>query len=446
MAIMKKRTLIILITFIFALYAEDFRFYTDHASFYDNETPFVELYYMLPREALKWESYGDDLLQGKFLLAANIYRDDERVYSKTIVIEDQCSVGDTIYSNEYIPDQLSLHLEPGSYRLHTMVRDFHSGSVSENRREIKVKEYSGSDLEISDIVIASHASKATGKNKFTKPGMYDVIPMANPEFDQDNGMFYTYFEIYRLEPGGMYSTKSYIRDLNGRILMENEAVDTRAPAMFDIVIDYLDVRDLKNGIYEYCVKVQDKSTGQTAHASKRIYKIGEADMDELLYDDHYSFSAGELDSLFRILRPLMTSEEIRNYRRGNIKAKQRLFVDFWKKRDTDMTTAVNEYYLTIKERIRYADENFTYMNKGAASDRGRVLLKYGYPTEVERSGFSGGDKDHEIWQYEGMRGKIIFVFCDLRGRGYYELIHSNMEGEVYNANWKAVIQGGAKNY
>ncbi|MDZ7797783.1 MAG: hypothetical protein U5N56_12430 [Candidatus Marinimicrobia bacterium] len=173
---MKKRTLIILISLTIALFAEDFRFYTDHASFYDKETPFVELYYMLPREALKWESYGDDLLQGKFLLAANIYRDDERVYAKTIVIEDRCSVGDTIYSNEYIPEQLSLHLESGNYRLHTMVRDFYSGSVSEDRREIEVKAYSRSDLEISDIVIASHASKSTGKNKFTKPGMYDIIP------------------------------------------------------------------------------------------------------------------------------------------------------------------------------------------------------------------------------------------------------------------------------
>ena len=86
------------------------------------------------------------------------------------------------------------------------------------------------------------------------------------------------------------------------------------------------------------------------------------------------------------------------------------------------------------------------MNKGATSDRGRILLKYGYPSEIQRSDIGGYTKDHEIWLYEGMRGDIQFVFCDTKGRGYYELIHSNMEGEVYNANWKDIIKAGAKSY
>ncbi len=441
-----KKTLTVMLIAVTFLFAEDFRFYTDHACFYDKETPFVELYYMLPRHALGWKSAGEGQMQGKFLMAVNIYDNDEHVYAKTVAVEDRCSVGDTILVHEYIPEQLGLHLEPGTYELHTVVRDFHSGATSESRRDIRIRSFTGSHLEISDIVVASYAGKTDDENKFTKPGMYDIVPMANPEFDNASGIFYTYFEVYQLSPGKAYGVQSSIRDLDGNIIVENEEVKAVAPGKFDVVIDYMDIRELDPGIYQYCVRLEDKNTGETANADRRVFMTGETDMDALLYDDHYALGEEALDSMFQVLRPLMTQDEIRTYRRSNADARQKLFVEFWKKRDSDMTTPVNEYYLQIRERVRYADEHFTYMNKGAGSDRGRVLLKYGHPTEIRRSGFVGGEKDHEIWYYEGMRGEVFFVFCDLRGRGYYELIHSNMEGERKNENWRAVIQGGAKNY
>ena len=441
-----KKTITLLLLLTLALFAADFRFYTDHASFYDKENPYVELYYMLPRQALKWESAGDNAMQGKFLLAANIYRDGESVYSRTVAVEDRCAEGDTIYSYEYIPEQLGLHLAPGNYELHTMVRDFHSGNISEDRRDIRVRDFGEEGLQISDIVIASYAGRTEKKNKFTRPGNFDIIPMANPEFDKDNGRFYTYFEIYRLEPGGIYATRSCIRELNGDIVKQNEAAEAVAPGEFDIVIDHMDIRDLPPGTYEYGITVHDKSSGETARAAKRLYMVGPADMDALLYDEGESWTSEELDSMFQVLRPLMTRQEIRSYRRSGLKGRQKFFREFWARRDSDMSTEVNEYYMEIRDRIRYAEKHFTYLNKGARSDRGRVLLKYGYPSEIQRSSFTSGEKDHEVWHYEGMRGEVIFVFCDVRGRGYYELIHSNMEGEIHNADWKAIIQGGAKNY
>jgi hypothetical protein len=42
-------------------------------------------------------------------------------------------------------------------------------------------------------------------------------------------------------------------------------------------------------------------------------------------------------------------------------------VGFWKKRDIDLSTVVNEYYIDIMARIRYAEETYTYLSKGATS-------------------------------------------------------------------------------
>ncbi|MCK5816978.1 MAG: GWxTD domain-containing protein [Candidatus Marinimicrobia bacterium] len=443
---MKKCTLILLVVLFSLLSANDFRFYADYATFFDNEKSFVELYYMLPRFAMERQEVANGDSYGKFLLAVNIFQGEEKVYAKTLMIDDVLSAGDTLRSNDFIPEMLALHLLPGTYRMNSMVKDMNSGKLSKHEDPLEVRAYNLPVLNISDIEIASYLGYTKDANKFTKLGTYDVIPQANPEFDKYMGIFYTYFEIYELTDGGKYTFYSSMRDLNDKIVLENEVVERVSPGKYDVIIDYMDIREIPQGIYDYHIVIKDEDSGEIAEASKQVYMIQETEMDIMVYDEYSFFDDAGLDSIFLILKPLMTPAEIKNYRSSQIEGKRHLYVNFWKKRDTDMTTIVNEYYIDIMARIRYASENFTYMNKGATSDRGRVLLKYGYPTEIQRSDIGGFTKDYEIWLYEGMRGDIRFVFCGTRGRGYLELIHSNMEGEIYNANWRGILTAGAKSY
>lgn len=426
--------------------AEDLRFFTDYARFYDPGDPYVELYYLFPRRAMTRKPQAD-MLQGKYLVAVNIFRGDENVYASSFAVEDYLEAEGQIPDNAYIPRIISLHLSPGTYRVHTMLRDFYSGTVIEQVQDMAVEAFTGSSPELSDIQIASEVFESDERSIFTKLNRYDVIPMANPEFDSTNGTFFSYFEIYRLETDKQYSFQSSIRDLNGNIILENAPEQRTAAGSFDAVIDYMDIRSLYAGTYSYHVLIRENESGKSAETQKNIYVVGKSKKAGAFSENMYgNFSPEETDSVFQILKSLMTYPEIRRFRRGNIAAKHQILADFWKKRDPDVSTAMNEYYYDIRERIDYAESTFGRYENGARSERGRVLLKYGYPTEVQRSGATSGTKDYEIWLYEGLRGEIKFVFCDTRGRGYYELIHSNMEGEIYNENWRAVLQSGAKNY
>ena len=443
---MKKCTLILLVVLFSILSANDFRFYADYATFFDNEKSFVELYYMLPRFAMERQEVANGDSYGKFLLAVNIFQDEQKVYAKTLIVDDMLAVGDTLKSNDFIPEILSLHLLPGTYRMNSMVKDMNSGKLSQRENSLEVKAYDLDVLNISDIEIASYVGFTQNENKFTKLGTYDVVPQANPEFDIYMGTFYTYFEAYKLTPGGKYTLQSSMQDLNEETVLENKLVESVSPGMFDVIIDYMDIREIPSGIYDYHVIITDESSGESAEANKHIYMIRESEMDLMVYDEYAVYDDAGLDSIFFVLKPLMTPAEIKNYRNARIEGKRHLFVDFWKKRDTDLSTELNEYYVEIMGRIRYAEETYTYLNKGATSDRGRVIVKYGYPSEIQRSDIGGYTKDYEIWLYEGMRGDIQFVFYDTRGRGLYELTHSNMEGEIYNANWKDILTAGAKSY
>jgi GWxTD domain-containing protein len=443
---MKKRTLILLLALISFLFSNDFRFYTDFASFYDNEKSFVELYFMFPRFEMQRQEAPNGDQNGKFVVAVNIYKGEENVYAKTMMIDDVLLKGDTLRSNDFIPEILSLHLLPGRYDMNTMVRDMYSGRLSQRNDVLDVKAYDMTKLSVSDIQIASYAGYTQTQNKFTKLGQYDIVPQANPEFDKYMGTFYTYFEIYKLTPGENYIFQSSLIDLDGNTVLENKPVESQAPGMYDVVVDYMDIRAVPAGIYDYHVTVTNTANEEKAEQWKHVYMIREAEMDLYMFDEYALYDESDLDSIFNILKPLMTQNEINTYRKSYPDGKRHLMIEFWKKRDPDPSSGVNEYYIDIMAKINYAYQTYTYLNKGPTSDRGRVLLKYGYPDEIQREDIGGYTKDHEIWLYEGMRGDVKFVFCDTRGRGLYELIHSNMEGEIYNANWKEILTAGAKSY
>jgi len=140
-------------------------------------------------------------------------------------------------------------------------------------------------LNVSDIEIASYVNYTQNKNKFTKLNTYDVVPQANPEFDVFMGTFYTYFEIYKLTPGGKYTIQSSMRDLNEKVVLKNELIESVSPGMYDVVVDYMDIREIPSGIYNYHVLIKDETSGEIAEASKQVYMIQKTEMDNLVYDE-----------------------------------------------------------------------------------------------------------------------------------------------------------------
>jgi GWxTD domain-containing protein len=101
---------------------------------------------------------------------------------------------------------------------------------------------------------------------------------------------------------------------------------------------------------------------------------------------------------------------------------QKLY-EFWKMRDPSPETAYNEQMAEFYKRADYAYFNFAKSPRqldGAMTDRGKVYILYGPPTNVERS-FLLGEEPTEIWTYMNKVRKI-FKFTDDSGRGDYKLV------------------------
>lgn len=100
------------------------------------------------------------------------------------------------------------------------------------------------------------------------------------------------------------------------------------------------------------------------------------------------------------LAVLATPAQIQNISSGSEQEMRTKLYAFWSKQDPTPATAYNERMATFYKRVDYADFNFaegTLLN-GAMTDRGKVYLLYGPPTNLDRT-FIPGDAPTETWTY-----------------------------------------------
>ncbi len=78
---------------------------------------------------------------------------------------------------------------------------------------------------------------------------------------------------------------------------------------------------------------------------------------------------------------LMTKDEEKEWKKISTEAEARAFIElFWAKRNPDPTSAFNPFKADFENKVRYADEQYTWdKQRGALTDRGRVLILMGAP-------------------------------------------------------------------
>jgi GWxTD domain-containing protein len=120
------------------------------------------------------------------------------------------------------------------------------------------------------------------------------------------------------------------------------------------------------------------------------------------------------------VRYLITKEERKSFLELPASERQDFIADYWKKRDPDPYTEVNEFKVEYFKRIDEA--NFLFREgttAGWLQDRGRLYILLGPPDNRETypRGVTFYGKPTEIWYY----GFFPVVFVDDNWTGYYRL-------------------------
>ena len=93
------------------------------------------------------------------------------------------------------------------------------------------------------------------------------------------------------------------------------------------------------------------------------------------------------------------------------------------------------------QRMGTANQRYSSLAKeGWRTDRGRVLILYGEPSEIDRKASTDRSKPYEIWYYYQIENSVQFVFIDRSGFGDYVLVHSTKRGEVQDESWEQYLK------
>jgi len=131
----------------------------------------------------------------------------------------------------------------------------------------------------------------------------------------------------------------------------------------------------------------------------------------------------KVDLAIRPMKYLLSEEQIEEVKELRIEELNDWFDAFWKERDPSPHTTYNElldvYYVRVTEAVRNYSNRF---KEGWQTDRGKVLLLYGEPTEIENRKYSVNSVPHIIWKYVNEDGEQIFTFIDKDKTGIFTLL------------------------
>ena len=407
----------------------------------DTTKDYVEIYYSFNRRVLKFvpeeQGYVSIILMRLSITDELGNEVDSQMWNAGSQVDDAEKAKNVDYM---IIDGVGTRLKPGSYQITLQARDVNSMSIGEATLKVEAREFSSEKLQLSDLELASNIETDTSVGHLTKAGK-KIFPNPYRIFNHKDGMVYFYAELYNLAYGPQtkpeYTLNFSVLDASGKKVKDFGEQTQTKPGNSAVVISGINIATLDSGEFTLQVEAKDKETGQKAYSSKKFVVFKEKSPEELVAEQVKQFKQ---DVVY-----IASPSELALFDQLNFAGKQAYMEEFWRKRDPTPSTPDNEFKTELYRRISYANFNFsrtTESNDGWNTDMGRVYIRYGEPSEIERHPSTRGSKPWERWNYHEMQGGVYFIFDDEMGYGVYRLVHSTLNGEVHDSQWEERIRTG----
>ncbi|MBD3225089.1 MAG: GWxTD domain-containing protein, partial [Caldithrix sp.] len=340
----------------------------------------------------------------EFLIAA--YNEDEEVVltrttTKKINVKNYAL---TNSRDKKIRLNDEIQLLPGKYRLLLKSTDLVSNKTATRKINIKVQDYADKHFSIGDILFL----KSVTMDSLNR--LVDYEPTMGNNFSTRQGAFYIYFNLY---------TKTVPNELSIDYIFNHKKIGVALDSTIHYRINqhissYLfkvDKDRLERSQYELVIRAGDS---RTKVERKETFSFYWTDVPSTIED---------IDIALKQMQYIVPHDSIDKYEDSSLDQKQSFFKRFWKKRDPNTSTEKNELKDEYFRRINYANEHYSSFNQdGWRTDRGRILIKFGFPDDIERHPFEMGTRPYVIWRYYALKKE--FVFEDRTGFGDYRL-HPN---------------------
>jgi len=446
---MKSRVIILFFLLSFQSFGQ-LKAYLDTKQFYDPQIGnYVEIYMQFVSSSIKYESKTDGL-QGKVAIRLNVSQRDSSFFSDVYILESPV-MKDSIVEDFY--DVVRFAIKPGKYDFKIELSDV----VNEKSKAIKaeselvVKDLS-KNISISDLEIAEFARKSNENSNFTKSGLY-ILPRLTNYYPSELSKIPVYFEVYNSNQlsDSIFIIKQLVRNTEtSEELFDFEYFSKHTKAAVVPIVRGVEIVNLPTGKYELIFSIIDRSKKEYFSQSYTFERTNILDqnlnLDNLVLDPAFqnSITDDSLDFYLESLIPIAKQSEILNIisslKTKNKEVARKHIQGFWVKTSP---TKPYDAWISYKQQVQFVQKLYSNnFQDGYETDRGRVYLKYGAPTNVIQKETSPSEYPYEIWQYNKIERfsnkRFIFYNPDLVNNTY-RLLHSDMLGEVKNQGWQAAL-------
>ncbi len=452
---MKKLLFYLIVSSVFTFGQNKFKVDFDYARFmYDQNNAYLEVYYSFYQPELKVTAVDEKLKVGGRLLVQMLNtQSGEFAINKEFRFYNDVDTNNISAASKSLTGNIGFVVPIGEYRCLLFGSDsYDSTKIDSISFPLKITALPEERVSISDLELASTIQQSDDKKSIFYKNTYEVVPHPGIIYGASVPVIYFYAELYNLDKNigsETFKLEQILVNSNGKnVYKKKKIVPRRTSTMVEV--GAINSMKFPSGSYTLAITVSDSIKNITVYSAKKLFVYNPSVVDssvynvgdnKLLFSEFASMSDEELNQNFAIAKYIATSQEITQWNKlSSEEGKQKFLFDFWRGRDQILETPGNEYQRDYMRRVEYANEHFSNIQrKGWKTDRGRVFVTYGEPSEIERYPNQVDTKPYETWIYHQLEGGVIFVFADLTGFSDYQLIHSTMRGELSDDSWQRKI-------
>jgi GWxTD domain-containing protein len=428
----------------------------DYATFFSTDTTaYIEIYLSFFQGNLQYVPLEDGTLGSSFTNKIEISGDNSFHKEASHNYKNTKNTGDSQFNryNQFV-DIFCLELPYGTYKVKAEILDNNSklkGEYILDLSTIKPQE----QLFLSDIEFCSQIVRDTSKTMFYKNNL-KVVPHPRSVFDMLQPMLYYYVELnnlsYSPDEQRFYEFEYFITTSEGDTIRKMPPKKKEIFASTLVEAGGLNVIALPKNVYFFNAKAVDLKSGSIAVKRNKFSVFKPSKKDSISTETklpeiaqvYSNFSKEDLITEFKMAQYIASSQEEKVFKNlENAEAMKKFLTEFWRRQDKSANLTSGASRKRYMRLVEYANSHFSFLGrKGWKTDRGRVKMIYGEPSEIERYPSSIDILPYTIWHYYNLEGGAIFIFSDLNGFGEYELIHSTYRKELQNPSWQSLINKG----
>lgn len=423
----------------------------DLKRFKSNDKNYIETYLYIYGNSLKQNKDTSDNDKGVEILQYIEDKENKIIAHKKYVIKDKADY----VESKGIMDLQRFVVKSGEFKIFLELTDLNDPSNIEKHQqnfEINFNEkINFSDIELLDSYWKSNNDDET-KKELTKSGFH-MIPLVTNYFGPEFEKLAYYFEIYGMNnfPNTEHLLLKQSITVRGtdRIAGQYNKIKKIPTNSIQPILNTFDLSNLPTGNYDLkleLVNTTNQVISSNSLSFQRTNLSNNMKIDRLnAVHINNTFAAyinkDSLSYFLECLSPVATNLE-RNIIDNKIDQlsdtlKRQFMFSFWYNRNPNNPALEWGKY---KTEVKKSDQLFaTKVRRGYETDRGRIYLKYGPPNTITDRPNEPSAYPYQIWHYYKIgkfnNKRFIFYMPDL-GSNEYSILHSNLQGEYFNNNWK----------